>query len=121
MILPMGAAPKAPPPSVLSRYPFVYGVNAGDLLCGTSIESIESIRSIESIEPVESSDSIEYRVYIVYRAYRICRIVRIYSFGTRGFQTNAFFHFWKCYFNNFFVFFELFLGLGTPLKSSGTL
>ena len=35
------------------------GVNAGGLLCGTSIESIESIKSIESIESVESSDSIE--------------------------------------------------------------
>ena len=34
-------------------------MNAGGLLCGTSIESIESIKSIESIESVESSDSIE--------------------------------------------------------------
>ena len=32
MILPMGAAPKAPPPSVLSRVPFVCGVNVGDAL-----------------------------------------------------------------------------------------
>ena len=43
-------------------FPFVCGVNVGDLLCGTSIasiESIESIKSIESIESVESSDSIE--------------------------------------------------------------
>ena len=59
MILPMGAAPSAPPPSVLSRVPFVCGVNAGGLLCGTSIESLESIKSIESIEPVESSGSID--------------------------------------------------------------
>ena len=59
MILPMGAAPKAPPPSVLSRVPFVCGVNVGGLLCGTSIESIESIKSIESMESVESSDSLE--------------------------------------------------------------
>ena len=40
MILPMRAAPKAPPPSVLSHVPFVCGVNAGGLLCGTSIGSI---------------------------------------------------------------------------------
>ena len=59
MILPMGAAPKAPPPSVISRAPFVCGVNAGGLLCGTSVESIEAIKSIESIESLESSDSIE--------------------------------------------------------------
>ena len=32
MILPMGAAPKAPPPSVLSRVPFVCGVNVGGVL-----------------------------------------------------------------------------------------
>ena len=56
MILPMGAAPQAPPPSVLSARLFVCGVNAGGLLCGTSIESIESIKSKESKESVESSD-----------------------------------------------------------------
>ena len=76
--------------------PFVCGVNVGDLLCGTSIasiQSIESIKSIESIESVESSDSIESIESIQdYRAFRIYRIVRIYSFGTRGFQKNAFFH-----------------------------
>ena len=49
--LPTGAAPKAPPPSVLSRVPFVCGVNAGGLLCGTSIESIESMK--EPIEAIE--------------------------------------------------------------------
>ena len=32
MILPMVAAPQAPPPSVLSRFPFVCGVNGGDVL-----------------------------------------------------------------------------------------
>ena len=35
------------------------GVNAGGLLCGTSIESIESMKSIESIESVEPSDYLE--------------------------------------------------------------
>ena len=67
--VPMGAAPKAPPPSVQfflycclrarSARPFVCGVNVGGLLCGTSIESIESVKSIESIESLECSDSIE--------------------------------------------------------------
>ena len=81
------------------------GVNVGGLLCGTSIEFIESIKSLESVESVESSDSIGvYRVFTIYRAHRIYRIVRIYSFGTRGFQKNRFFHFWKYYFNDFFVF-----------------
>ena len=37
----------------------VFGVIAGGLLCGTSIESTESLKSTESIESVESSDSIE--------------------------------------------------------------
>ena len=59
MILPMGVAPKGPPPSVLSNGLFVRGVNVGGLLCGTSIESIGSKISIESIESAESSDSIE--------------------------------------------------------------
>ena len=61
MILPMGAAPKAPPPPVPSRVPFVCGVDVGGLLCGTSIESIESIKSIESREPVEPSDSVNIK------------------------------------------------------------
>ena len=47
------------PPLVLSARLFVCGVNAGGLLCGTSIEPIESIKTLESIESVESSDSIE--------------------------------------------------------------
>ena len=58
-MVPIGAAPKAQPPLVLSRVPFVCGVNVGGLLCGTSIESIESIKSLESIESAESSESIE--------------------------------------------------------------
>ena len=62
-----------------------------------SIDSIESIQSIQSIEPVGS-------------------IVLV----SAGFK-KAFFHVRKDYFNTFFKFFELFLGLGTPLKSSGTL
>ena len=57
--LPMGATPKAPPPTVLSNAPFVCGVNVGGLLFGTSIEYIESIKSIESIESVQFSDCIE--------------------------------------------------------------
>ena len=35
------------------------GVNAGGLLCGTSIESMESIKSLGSLESAESSESIE--------------------------------------------------------------
>ena len=62
-----------------------------------------------------------YRVYTVYRAYRSYRIVRSYSVGTRGSQKNAFFHFRKCYLNDLFPCFGLFLGLGNPLKSSGML
>ena len=63
--VPMGAVPKAPPPSVLlfsarSARPFVSRVNVDGLLCGTSIESIESKKSIESIESVEYSDSLEF-------------------------------------------------------------
>ena len=44
-----------------------------------------------------------------------------FSFGMRGFQQITFFHFRKCYFNALFELIGLFLGLGTPLKSSGTL
>ena len=60
--VPMGRALRARAPSVLLFFPFVCGVNVGDLLCGTSIasiQSIEAIKSVESIESVESSDSIE--------------------------------------------------------------
>ena len=77
---------------------FVCGVNAGGLLCGTSIEAIESIKSIESIESVKSSDFIESIESIqVYRAYRI------YSLGTRGFPKITFVHARKCYFDECFL------------------
>ena len=81
MILPMGAAPEAPPPSVLSCVPFVCGVNAGGLLCGTSIESIESIESIKSLESIETV-----------RVYRFKRFYRFYRFYTRATQKTAGIH-----------------------------
>ena len=39
-----------------------------------------------------------------------------FSFGTRRFQKNAFFHFQKCYFNAFFVFLGLFFRPRDPSK-----
>ena len=56
--VPMGAAAKPPPPSVLlcareARAPLCVAVS----LCGTSIESIESIISIESVTSIESVES----------------------------------------------------------------
>ena len=56
--VPMGHALRARPLGIVV-FPFVCGLNVGDLLCGTSIASIESIKSLEPIESVVSSDSIE--------------------------------------------------------------
>ena len=44
-----------------------------------------------------------------------------FSFDTRGFQKDTFFHMLMCYSYTFLLFFDNLLGLGTPLKGSGTL
>ena len=114
----MGRALRARPIGIVV-VPFVCGVNVGDLLCGTSIasiQSIESIKSIESIESVESSDSRE-SIESIQSIEPIESIVLVRA----DFNKNAFFHFRKCYVLIILCIFWLFLGLGTPLKSSGTL
>ena len=79
------------------------GVNAGGLLCGTSIESIESITSIEFIESVGSSDSLE-SIRSIQSIEPIESIVLVRA----DLNKNAFFHFQKYYFNACFVFVGLF-------------
>ena len=72
-----------------------------------SVESSDSIESIESIQSIEPIESIELRESTV--------LVRA------DFKQLRVLPFWKCYVNDFFVFVELCLSLGTPVKSSGTL
>ena len=57
-----------------------------------------------------------FRLYRVYRVYTVYRAYRIYSFGTRGFQKNAFFYVWKYYFNACFCMFGLFFRPRDPSK-----
>ena len=59
-------------------------------LCVARVEAIESKKSVESSDSIESIEP------------------TIYSFGTRGFQTNTFFHFRKCHFNAFLYFWGYF-------------
>ena len=53
------------------------GVNAGGLLCGTSIESIESIKSIESIESIESA-----------KKQVVCPAGHVSKYYSHNFQSN---------------------------------
>ena len=94
--VPMGAAPKAPPPSVLlfaraQRAPLCVWCECWRSFVWHEyrIYRIYKIYRIYRVCRVFRLYRF-YRIYTVYRAYRIYRIVRIYSFGTRRYKKNTF-------------------------------